>query len=203
MSLAPQSLAGEVTVKCSRCPYGHRTNIGSEMREEPLDSWFKREILAHERALIRYLVRAWRDRDEVIDLRQEAYVRVYEAARKSRPRQPRSFLFATARHLMTDQIRRRRVVANYFARDLDTLNVAVDENSPEARSSAYEDLCRFAEALDALPPRCREVLWLRRVDDLPQREVANQLGIAQKTVEKHVTKGMKLLAEALCLHKSA
>jgi RNA polymerase sigma-70 factor (ECF subfamily) len=38
---------------------------------------------------------------------------------------------------------------------------------------------------------------MRRVDDIPQKEVAVRLGIAQKTVEKHVAKGMKLLAAAL------
>jgi RNA polymerase sigma-70 factor (ECF subfamily) len=167
------------------------------MAEELLDTWFKREILAHEGALARYLTRAWRNRDEVDDLRQETYVRVYEAAARARPLQPKSFLFATARHLMTDHIRRRRVVAIDAVGDLDSLNVMVEENSPEARTSAYEDLRRLAEALDALPPKCREVVWLRRVDDMPQREVAVQLGIAQKTVEKHVMKGMKLLAQAV------
>ena len=38
---------------------------------------------------------------------------------------------------------------------------------------------------------------MRRVDDLPQKEVAARLGISQKTVEKHVMKAMKLLANAL------
>jgi len=77
------------------------------MDEEPLDTWFKREILVHEQALVRYLTRMWRNREEVFDLRQEIYVRVYEAAAKTRPSYPKSFLFTTARHLMTDQIRRR------------------------------------------------------------------------------------------------
>jgi RNA polymerase sigma factor (sigma-70 family) len=167
------------------------------MTEEPLDTWFKREILAHEGALARYLTRVWRNRDEVDDLRQETYVRVYEAAGRSRPLQPKSFLFATARHLMTDLVRRRRIVAIDARGDLDSLNVLVDENSPEVRASAYEDLRRLAEALDTLPARCREVIWLRRVDDLPQREVAGLLGITQKTVEKHVMKGMRLLAQAV------
>lgn len=166
------------------------------MPEEPLDTWFKREILAHEEALVRYLTRVWRNREEVYDLRQETYVRVYEAAAKSRPLSPKSFLFTTARHLMTDQIRRRRIVAIDTVGDLEALNVPVEEISPEARTTAYEDLRRLAQALDSLPPKCREVVWLRRVDDLPQKEVARRLGIAQKTVEKHVMKGMKRLAEA-------
>ncbi len=167
------------------------------MLEEALDTWFTREILVHEAALVRFLARVWRDRDEVQDLRQEIYVRVYEAAAKSRPQQPKSFLFATARHLVTDRIRRQRIVSIDAMGDLDSLNVMVEENSPEVRTSAYEDLRRLAHALDELPPKCREVVWLRRVQDMPQRAVAEQLGIAEKTVEKHVMKGMKLLARML------
>ena len=166
--------------------------------EEVLDTWFKREILAHEEALVRYLGRAWRSREEIPDLRQEIYIRVYEAARKSRPLQPKSFLFTTARHLMTDHIRRRRIVAIDTVGDLDALNVpGVDENVPEQRASAYQELRRLAEALEQLPPKCREVIWMRRVENLPQKEVAIRLNVTQKTVEKHVMKGMKLLAAAL------
>lgn len=165
--------------------------------DEPLDSWFKREVLAHEEALVRYLFRTWPNRQDVHDLRQDTYIRVYEAAAKSRPQAPKSFLFATARHLMTDRIRRRRIVAIDTVGDLDALNVMIDDISPEQRTSAHEELRRLAQAIDLLPPKCREAVWMRRVDDLPQKEVAVRLGISQKTVEKHVMKGMKLLAEAL------
>lgn len=165
--------------------------------DEPLDSWFKREILAHEESLVRYLVRTWPNRQEVRDLRQDTYVRVYEAAAKSRPQSPKSFLFATARNLMADHIRRRRIVAIDAVGDLEALNVLIDELSPEERTSAHQELRRLARAFDLLPPKCREAVWMRRVDDLPQKEVAIRLGITQKTVEKHVMKGMKLLAAAL------
>jgi RNA polymerase sigma-70 factor (ECF subfamily) len=165
--------------------------------DEPLDTWFKREILAHEASLVRYLFRTWPHRQEVFDLRQDVYVRVYEAAAKSRPQAPKSFLFATARHLMTDRVRRKRIVSIDAVGDLDALNVMVEDISPEQRISAHEELRRLAEAIDQLPPRCREVVWLRRVDELAQKDVAFRLGITQKVVEKHVMKGMKLLAAAL------
>ena len=58
------------------------------------DIWFQREVLPHEAALLRYLRRTWRQQDEIHDLRQEIYARVYEAAAKSRPQSAKSFLFA-------------------------------------------------------------------------------------------------------------
>ncbi|MFT3761289.1 MAG: sigma-70 family RNA polymerase sigma factor [Pseudoxanthomonas sp.] len=162
---------------------------------DSLDDWFAREILAHEAALAHFLRRCWPHREELHDLRQEVYVRVYEAAGKARPSAPKSFLFATARHLMTDRLRRSRVVSIEAVGDLEALNVLVDEESPEHWLGGRQVLKRLAEAFDRLPGRCREVVWLRRVEELPQREVAMRLGISEKTVEKHVAKGARLIAE--------
>lgn len=165
---------------------------GGAMRE--LDDWFVREILVHEDALMRYLRRCWPQRDELHDLRQEAYCRIYEAAGKAFPTSPKSFLFTTARHLMADRLRRGRVVSIETVGDLESMNVLVDEVSPEQWCSGRQALHRLAEAFDQLPGRCREAVWLRRVGDLSQREVARRMGISEKTVEKHLAKGMYLLA---------
>jgi RNA polymerase sigma-70 factor (ECF subfamily) len=162
--------------------------------KDSLDAWFAREILAHERALAYYLRRCWPHREELHDLRQEVYVRVYEAAGKALPAAPKSFLFTTARNLMADRLRRSRVVSIDTVGDFESLNVLVDEVSPERWSSGRQTLKRLAEAFDHLPDRCREVVWLRRVEELPQKEVAMRLGISEKTVEKHLAKGVRLIA---------
>ena len=163
--------------------------------ETALDAWFVTEILAHEAALVQFLRHAWPHADEVSDLRQEIYVRVYEAAGKARPLQPKSFLFATARHLMTDRLRRGRIVSIEPAGDFESLNVLIDEVSPERRFGARQIVKRLAEAFDRLPDRCRQIVWLRRVEELPQKEVAARLGITEKAVEKQIAKGMRLLAD--------
>jgi RNA polymerase sigma factor (sigma-70 family) len=162
--------------------------------EEPLDSWFKREILAHEGILMSFLSRVWSRRDEVPDIRQEAYARVYEAAQKARPQAPKAFLFTTARHLMVDRIRRERIVSIQAGGENDYLNVLIDEISPERRVSASQELARLARAFDRLSPNCRQVIWLRRVKELSQKEVAQRMGLAEKTIEKHLRDGARLLA---------
>lgn len=164
---------------------------------EPLDTWFKREILSHELILMRFISRVWPRHDEIADIRQETYARVYEAAREARPQSPKAFLFATARHLMADRIRRERIVSIRAGGDIDYLNVLVDEISPEQRVGAHQELARVAQAFDRLPPKRREVLWLRRVKGLSQREVAELLGLAEKTIEKHLTTGTRQLAHYL------
>lgn len=165
--------------------------------EEMLEQWFAREILAHEQALMRYLARVWPNRDEISDLRQEIYANILESAMRAIPTAPKAFLFTSARHLMTDKLRRSRIVFIGTRGDLDSLNVMVDDLSPEQRLTALQELGRLAQAFDALPPKCREVTWLRKVEQLPQKEVAARLGIQEKAVEKQVSRGMRLLARAL------
>src|SRR5690349_4250793 len=98
--------------------------------DEALDTWFKRQILSHEESLVRFLSRVWPRRDELDDIRQETYARVYEAAKRARPQAPKAFLFATARHLMADRVRRERIVSIRAGGENDYLNVLVDEISP-------------------------------------------------------------------------
>ena len=146
---------------------------------------------------MRFLQRHWPHRDELHDLRQELYARLYEAAAKARPAQPKAFLFASARHLMTDRLRRGKVVSIEPMGDFEPSHVLVDEVSPERWCGGRQALRRLSDAFDRLPDRCREVVWLRRVEELSQKDVALRLGISEKTVEKHIAKGMRLLADGL------
>src|SRR5579862_8922695 len=142
--------------------------------DEPLDSWFKREVLSHEPVLVRYLLRVWHKRDDVNDLRQETYARVYAAARTARPQSAKAFLLSTAHNLMLDRIRRERVVSIEAVADIDKLNVLLDEISPEQRAMAHQQIKLLAKAFELLPTKCREVVWLRRVEEIPQKDVASR-----------------------------
>jgi RNA polymerase sigma-70 factor (ECF subfamily) len=165
--------------------------------DESLANWFSREILPLENDLLRYLLRAWPRRTDVEDLRQEIYLRVYQGARENRPQSPRGFLFKTAHHLLIDRVRHERIVSIEATGGIDELNVLVDEISPEQRVGARQELKRLARAFDTLPPRCREVIWMRRVLDISQKEVAKQLGVQEKAIEKQVARGVRLLAEQM------
>src|SRR5579862_2185695 len=118
-----------------------------------LDQWFQREILIHEPVFLGYLRKVWPRREEIEDIAQESYARVYQAALANRPTAPRAFLFATARHLMADRIRRERIVSIQAIGDLEALNVLVDELSAEHCVNAHQELARLAAALDTLPAR--------------------------------------------------
>lgn len=167
------------------------------MSESELDAWFIREVLPLEAALMRYLRRNWREEGDLADLRQDVYVRVYDAARQGIPKQAKPFVFSTARNLLIDLVRRSRVISIETVADLELSNVSTEEVSPEQQVIARAELRQLQAALDRLPPRCREVVVMRKIDGISQREVAFRLGIAEDTVEKHVAKGARMLADIL------
>jgi RNA polymerase sigma factor (sigma-70 family) len=162
-----------------------------------LDRWFATEILPLEGVLVRYLTRVWPHRADILDLRQDIYVRVYESARGALPKFPKAFLFATARNLMTDRMRHSRVVPIDSMQDFDHLSVLTDELSPERRLEAREELRILARAFDSLSDKCRNVVWLRRVEGLSQRDTARRLGLGEGAVESQLARGVRVLALAV------
>ena len=167
------------------------------MSQDALDDWFMREVISLEPMLTRFLQRNWRNDAEISDLRQEAYARVYEAAKRERPQLVKPFLFQIARNLMIDRLRRQSVVSLESMVDVDWLNVSDDRPSAETYVAARQELRLLQAALDKLPPRCRQVVLMRKVEGFSQREVAKELGITIETVENQVAKGMRLLAQAI------
>lgn len=160
-------------------------------------AWFVREVLPLESALVQFLHHSWRNRDDIADLRQEVYVRVYEAARKQIPHPAKPFVFAIARNLLIDRIRREHVIPIGAASDWEMLNVTTDEPGPDRNVIARDELGRLQAALDRLPPRCREAVVLGRIETLTRREIAHRMGVSEATVTEHLTKGMRALANIL------
>ena len=167
------------------------------MTRAQTDRWFVDHVLPLEAELMRFLRRSWRNPGDLADLRQETLVRAYEAGLRETPLQTRPFVYTIARNLMTDRLRRARVVSIDFVEDLAGLNVLSEEPRADEIVSAREQLQQFAAAAARLPPRCREVMMLRKVEGLSQREVALRLGITEDTVERQVSKAMRALATAL------
>src|SRR5688500_20213164 len=91
-----------------------------------LKAWFFREVLPLEPALMRCLRRNWRNSAELVDLRQDIYARIYDAAREELPLQTKAFLFATARNHLINRARRARVISIELVADLEALSVAAD-----------------------------------------------------------------------------
>ena len=62
---------------------------------------------------------------------------------------------------------------------------------------ARQELKLLEEAITQLPEGCRNVLLLRKIEQLSHREIAERLSIAVSTVEKQHARALRLLRAAL------
>lgn len=171
--------------------------LGAGVAVPAVKVWFVREVLPLEADLMQFLRQNWRNESDIADIRQDTYVRVYETACEEVPSSARGLVFTTARNLLIDRIRRSRIVPIEAAGELDTLDVAGDEPGPDRNVIARDELRRLSDAVDRLPPRTREAFVLRQLQGLSRREIADRMGITEKTVKRHLEDGVRAVADVL------
>jgi RNA polymerase sigma factor (sigma-70 family) len=160
--------------------------------------WFAREVLPHEADVRKWLASRVRglgscEVDEVI---QEAYARLW-AADIARIVNGRAYLFVTARHIVGEQIRRSRIVTIESVADLDALNIVDEEVSAHRRISGQQEVQRLNQILSRLPTKCGQAFRMKKFEELSQREIAQRMGIAESTVEKHLAKALRVITQEM------
>jgi len=157
--------------------------------------WLARQVLPHEAALRAWLMR-WRLQDlHVDDIVQEAYAVLAARASVDDIRQPKNYLFQTARSIVLMHLRRSRVVSIRAMENMERIGVAADDPSPEEQVSDREELHRLAQAIADLPAMGRQALTLRVIDGLSQREVGERMGISENAAQKHIAKSIHALMD--------
>ena len=66
----------------------------------------------------------------------------------------------------------------------------------------YEDLDeeligKMHSAIDTLPEKCKEVFQMSRFEQMSHKQIAAKLDISTKTIERHITKALKVLRSEL------
>lgn len=166
--------------------------------DQTLKRWFCEEVLPLERSLMTFLGRHWRSHGDLIDFRQDIYENVLAAAAASGlPQNTKAYVFVTARNALINASRRQQVVSFELVADLEEVQQDHDMFATDRHLHARDELRRTQEALDLLPPRCREVVRLHKVEGYSSRETATQLNLNISTVEKELTYGMRAITDHL------
>jgi RNA polymerase sigma factor (sigma-70 family) len=159
--------------------------------------WFTEQVQPHASQLKAYLRGSFPSVRDVEDVVQESCLRVWKTRSAHPIRSAKSFLFQVARNLAIDILRKDRSAAAESQVDFSTLSVLEDGPNAADALSRQEKIDLLIHALATLPDRTREIVFLRKLQGLPQREVAAQLGISERTVETRLAKGMNKCADYL------
>ena len=125
---------------------------------------------------------------------QETYTRLLRAKDTVGVRYPKAFLFTAARNAAFDLFRRRRAHPTEAVTEQTELVVLDPQRGAAETLDLSYELEVLAEAVRALPDRCRQVIMLRYLDGFAYKEVADQLNISPETVKVHLAKGMRRCA---------
>lgn len=135
--------------------------------------------------------------EEAEDAAQETFTRMMVRHNSTLAlRSPRSYLFRTARNLLTDLLRTRNTRSKYMT-TADIEEQASSVKTPEEAADLRERQKLAQKALAGLPPRCREVFLLHRLEKLTYRQIAEKLDISPRTVEHHVANAVFQLRKTL------
>ena len=150
---------------------------------------FSKLFAESRQALLRYIRRFVRSSETAKEIVQEAFLRTYRERESIVT--PRAFLFSTARNLAANEIRHRRAVERDTLASSDDLPADAEYESLESALLRDERNRLIQQAVDRLPPQCRAAFTLRVFHECSYREVADRLGISVKTVEKHISRGIR------------
>lgn len=158
--------------------------------------WLATHVMPHEPAVRGWLRRGRQAECDVDDIIQESYAKLVTVADVSEIRNVRAYFFRTAYSVLVSRVRRKSVVSIRSLAEVESLQLAVDELTPEDTVMARNELQVLAEMISRLPEKTRKIFLLSRVSGLSQKEVSRRTGIAESTVEKHIVKGLGLLMAA-------
>ena len=159
--------------------------------------WFAEEILPHERPLRSYLRQSLPSLADVDDLVQDCFARIMRARHTGTVRAPKPLLFAIARNAVRDFISRKTRAELIPITESDGLAVLEEGSDVVELVCRKQEIALLTDAIHSLPERCREVLLLRKIKGLSQKEIAELLGIAEHTVEALAAKGTRRCADFL------
>ena len=124
------------------------------------------------------------------DIVQESYARLASGGALEPVRNPRAFLYRMVGNRAIDHLRQHQSRSKYVVPEPPSDEIADRQPPPDAVIDARKRLVLLARAVDELPPRCRQVFVLRKVEGLDQAEIARTLGISRNMVEKHLRKAL-------------
>lgn len=144
--------------------------------------------------LRRYLGRLLGSRTEAQDVAQDAFLRLHLVMREREIDRPQAYLFTTARRLAIDELRRRSGdPLRHAEADLD--QVLAREPAVETVVMARSEMAALMEDINRLPPGCRAVFLLSRMENMTHIQIGHRLGISPSTVEKQHARALRLLRE--------
>lgn len=158
-------------------------------------------FLTHYDTLRARVERRVRSPELAADIVQDCYLRIVEHDPAVRIDNPLAFLHRVIGNLTIDRLRELEVRTRGTETDEPSAEIADHAPGNEAILLGRQRLALLMQAVDELPPRCREVFILRKLRHLEYDDIAHRMGISRNMVEKHLRKALLHCQARLAEHE--
>ena len=153
-------------------------------------------FLACRDALLRSVMKLCARQEDVDDILQETFLRVYTANEKTRITSLQDYLFVVSRNLVMKNLSRQ---SREIVLEINDALIDANEISAEIQLHHRRRFEVFNKALSSLPEKHRSAILLRKFYGLSHREIAGKMHVSVSSVEKYISEGLKRCKQSLYL----
>jgi RNA polymerase sigma factor (sigma-70 family) len=168
------------------------------------DAAYKKLMNKYHDAIFNFIYRMVRDKHQVEDLTQEAFIKAFASLKSFNDEYAFStWLYKIATNNSIDYIRRRKLQMYSIDKPIEAADSDYSFELPDETYQADKDIIRgqraqlLNEAIAALPEKYRKVIQLRHVEERTYEEIAKQLKLPIGTVKAHIFRAREILYKSL------
>ncbi|MCX6229344.1 MAG: sigma-70 family RNA polymerase sigma factor [Bacteroidia bacterium] len=154
---------------------------------------FKNVFDIHFNHVRNYLYYRCGDQEMATDVAQETFIRLWEKNSEIVVDNLKGLLYKMAGDLLITHIRKRNVMLRYKSKPVEEQF----NESPHDEMRYKELLMNYEKALEALPEKQRTVFLLSRMDGMKYNDIAENLGLSVKAVEKRMKLALQHLRHVI------
>lgn len=124
------------------------------------------------------------------DIVHDAFVKFSMMDNPQELEYPYAYLYRTAINLIKDRAKALRIRDDHKQSVLQDEDYGIEFKSPERCHLAQEALDIGLAAIESIPPKCRKIFLMHKVDNMSHKEITEKVGISKYTVEKHIMRAM-------------
>ena len=141
------------------------------------------------------------DPDDAKEAVQEAFVKLWGIRQNlDKDSNIRNFLFTLVKNNCLNLLKRKQLLLKHHEK-IKWMEMHYQYESLSRMGDDYLEFNELKDKIDLairnLPEHCRLVFEMSRFEQLKNREIAEKLGVTQKTVEAHLTRALKILRNDL------